>query len=373
MTTITRKGRFVKQVICALPACVRAVIVGRMTHKNHANARILTYFNLGWTTDWTAIFGVERPLLVEIGFGNGAFLAELAARHPDHNVIGLEISSKSLEKAQNKLIARGLANACVVYSAGEVALHHLLEQESVQAFYINYPDPWFKTRHAKRRLMQRDTLDALVSRLVVGGKLHLATDIVEYAEMSHELLANTPALTNLLGEAWSNHDPNRLLTTKYEAKGLREGRVGNYFLYERNASPAPDVPVLRELYMPHVILETPDTPEELVTRFQRVAFNPAPDIHVAIRDAYISRSRRAVLYEAHVEEPTIEQHIAIMLMPREEANCYTLKYTTLGHPRVTMGLHYATEQLGEWIVSLNPNARIIAMRTLSPDDDGDED
>lgn len=340
-----------------------------MTHTHNAHARILTYYNLGWTTDWAAVFGAARPLLVEIGFGNGAFLVELAARHPDHNVIGLEIASKSLDKAQRKLSARGLGNACVVYSSAETALHHLFEPESVQAFYINYPDPWFKTRHAKRRLMQRDTLDALVSRLVVGGKLYLATDIVEYAEMSHALLSATPALTNLLDTAWVTHDPHRLITTKYEAKGLREGRTGHYFAYARNNHPAVDVPVLRELPMPHVILSTPQTPEELVKTFERVTFNPAPDVHVAIRDAYLSHSSRAVLYEAHVEEPTIEQHVAIMLMPRGEPDSYTLKYTTLGHPRITLGLHYATEQLGEWLVSRHPQARLLAKRTRRAYDD----
>ena len=78
--------------------------------------------------------------------------------------------------------------------------------------------------------MQRDTLDAIVSRLQPGGTFYLATDIHAYAEMSHELLAATPGLDNLLPDAWAPRVPERV-STKYEATARREGRACYYFAY----------------------------------------------------------------------------------------------------------------------------------------------
>jgi tRNA (guanine-N7-)-methyltransferase len=326
----------------------------------------LTCYTLSWTADWSKYLGENRPLIVEFGFGNGDYLIELAKRHPDCNVIGFEIVSQCLEKAEKKIKANRLKNALVVSGRAETALAHLFDIASIRQIHINYPDPWFKKRHAKRRLMQRDTLDAIVSRLEDNGRLYLATDIVEYAEMSHELLQDTPQLTNLLSENWVNHLPDRLITTKYEAKGYAEGRVGNYFMYERNTTPALNIPVIRELPMPHVIIETPMSPEEIVKANIKQTFHPDDNIYVMIRDAFLHQDGQAMLYELNIEESTIDQHIAVMLYPRDEPNRYTVKYTTLGQPRITLGLHYATLAIAQVVVNLHPEARIIDSRLAVP-------
>jgi hypothetical protein len=69
-----------------------------------------------------------------------------------------------------------------------------------------------------------------------------------------------------------------------------------------------------------------------------------------------------MMFEAEVIEPTIEQHVAIMLFPRENPQEYTVKYTTLGNPRMTRGLHLATNLLAEWVVSLHPEAAVLARK-----------
>ena len=95
------------------------------------------------------------PLIVEIGFGNGDYLIHLAETRPDHNIIGVEISSQSLAKAEAKIEKRGLLNVRPIHCRAETALAHMLEPEAVAEFHINYPDPWFKKRHQRRRLIQR--------------------------------------------------------------------------------------------------------------------------------------------------------------------------------------------------------------------------
>ena len=131
------------------------------------------------------------PLIVEIGFGHGEFLLDLACSIPDANVIGLEIANRSLLRVERKIEQACLRNVRVIHSMAETALHHLFIPASIQQIHINFPDPWFKKDHSHRRLMQRDTLDAIVSRLAPAANCYLATDILAYAEMAHELLTHT--------------------------------------------------------------------------------------------------------------------------------------------------------------------------------------
>lgn len=328
--------------------------------KLQSSIRKLSCYNLPWPTDWAQVFGADRPLILEIGFGNGDHLIHLGRTKPDHHIIGVEVANQSLEKAERKIHHQRLSNARAVHGRGETALHHLFGPASLSEVHINYPDPWFKDRHAGRRLVQRDTLDAIVSRLLPGGRLYLATDIVAYAEMSHALLIETPGLTNCLAEAWVHELPGRFMT-KYELKGLREGRSGHYFVYERNDQPAPKIPVVRDLPMPHVVLQTPMPLSDVLAQSGQLAYD-AGDIHVSVIDTYINARRGALLFEVYIDEPTIEMHIGIMVTPRDEPNTYTVRYNTMGFPRSTLGLRQATAFLADWIVSLHPEAKIIESR-----------
>lgn len=337
------------------------------TEAETMQSAFLSSFTLPWPTPWADIFGAARPLILEIGFGNADYLMALAQQHPQHNVIGVEISNQSLVKAEKKIRALNLHNVCAVHARAETALHHLFEPQSLEQVHINYPDPWFKKRHSGRRLMQRDTLEAIVSRLQPGGWLYLATDIRAYAEMSHELLKVTPGLDNTLAAPWVHHLPQRLLTTKYEAKGHREGRPGHYFIYRRNAQPGPDVPVLRELDVPHIILKSPLSAQTMLERFERSSHRTDDAIVVVITSAFINQRYNSLLFEVTIEEPTISQHIGILLTPRglDEPDQYTLQYASIGHPRPTLGMHRATQALAQWVVSLHPDAAIIANRVKS--------
>jgi tRNA (guanine-N7-)-methyltransferase len=324
--------------------------------------RKLSCLNLPWSTNWAELFGADRPLIVEIGFGNADYLMHLAGKHPDKHVIGLEISNQSMEKAEQKIRTQGLHNVGAVHSRAETALHHLFEPESITELHINNPDPWFKSRHSGRRLIQRDTVDAMVSRLVPNGLLYLSTDVQAYAEMSHEVLNSTPGLTNLLDASWVSDMPGRIVT-KYEARGLRQGNPPKMFAYQRNATPAPQIPVYRELPMPHLILKTPLTADEMLERFERHTVHAGDGIFITYLGAFLSSSRTTLLVETTITEPTIEQHVALMLFPREEAGEYTLRYAAMGMPRITNGLHRATQHLGDWLVKLHPDAALLADRT----------
>lgn len=314
----------------------------------------LTSIRMQWPTDWAELFGSERKLILEIGFGYGAFLLHLAQKNPDANVIGLEIAAECLRAVEKSIPRSGLTNVIPIHSTAETALHHLFTPSSIDEIHVNFPDPWFKKRHSHRRLMQRDTLDAIVSRLQPGGKLFLATDIIEYAEMSAALLAETPGLDNLLSSAWANSMPGRVVT-KYEGKAQREGRLCYYFAYQRNQVPI-HVPVQKEFEMPHIVFSSPLSLDAIMDAFE-ASEHKAGETHISI--LYVYRGKNVLLFEVYIKEPTIDQHIAFVLGKRENQGEYTLKLGNLGYPRSTLGVHQTASILGKWLVGLHPEAYIL--------------
>lgn len=317
-------------------------------------------------TDWAALFGADRPLIVEIGFGQGTFLLHLARCHPDVNVVGLEIANRSLTRTEEKIERQRLTNVRVVHSMAETALHHLFTPASIWQIHINFPDPWFKKDHSHRRLMQRDTLDAIVSRLAPGGEFYLATDILAYAEMSHELLAATPGLDNLLPSAWASELPGRVVT-KYEAAARREGRACYYFAYRRNHQPAPDVPVIKDVPMPHVVFTSLLSLDQMAVRFEPIQ-RSEDGINIHLSHAYVGSE--ALLVEAHVGEPTITQHVALAVVARHHpdtpgAREYTLQLSMIGQPRPTAGIHIAVGLLADWLLHLHPDTHVIKAKVSS--------
>ncbi len=326
----------------------------------------LDVMTLPWPADWAALFGCDQPLILEIGFGRGQFLLHLAQTHPDHNVVGIEISNRCLTDVERLLARQRLDNARVIFAMAETALRHLFVPASLEQVHINFPDPWFKTRHSHRRLMQRDTLDTLVSRLKPGGMLYLATDIVEYAEMSAELLAQTPGLTNALPTPWAGELPGRIVT-KYEATARREGRPCHYFAYRRNDQPAPHVPVIQEQPMPHLVFSSPLTLEEIVAQHESAPlgqYDPAPGMHIHFMRMWTSG--RHLMFETHIKEPTIDQHMALVLSARDDG-VYTVQMSTLGHPRPTAGVHHAVRALGDWLMAIKPGAQVVVQKLKGED------
>ncbi|MCB9682053.1 MAG: tRNA (guanosine(46)-N7)-methyltransferase TrmB [Alphaproteobacteria bacterium] len=140
---------------------------------------------------WDAEFGRPGPLHVEIGSGNGFFLTELARRHPDWNLVGLEIRYKRTVLLARKLAAAGVTNArSVRYHAA--FLDDLFEPGSLDGLYVNHPDPWPKERHEKNRLISRWFLEDVVSLLRPGGWLRLKSDHRPNVDRVLELLDRGP-------------------------------------------------------------------------------------------------------------------------------------------------------------------------------------
>jgi tRNA (guanine-N7-)-methyltransferase len=192
--------------------------------------------DLGLAAAFAPDVAAPLPLVVEIGFGRGEFLLALAAERPDRAFLGVEYSTRRVLKMARRVARAGLANLRLVQARGEDVVRELLPEGSVATFWINFPDPWPKKRHARRRLVQPELVHALALRLAPGGELHVATDDVAYAEQIDAALGGEPLLENVLAPArFASEVPGRRATA-YEREWRAEGRPLHFFTYRRRTA-----------------------------------------------------------------------------------------------------------------------------------------
>lgn len=127
------------------------------------------------------LFGNNNPLEIDAGSGKGRFLLARAKTHPNTNFIGIEWQNNRVQKVARKAARANCENIRLVKAEITFILENLINDNTIQTLYIFYPDPWPKRRHHKRRLIQPPFLDLACRKLQPGGKLHFATDNVDYA------------------------------------------------------------------------------------------------------------------------------------------------------------------------------------------------
>lgn len=147
-----------------------------------------------WSAE--ALFGRAAPLEIEVGSGKGLFLRNAAAAKPEVNFLGIEVAHKYAEFAAASLAKAGLKNAVMVCGDGLQLFQELIPDGSLAAVHVYFPDPWWKKRHRRRRVMRESFLHDIERTLQPGGSLHFWTDVEEYFQTSLELLA---AHTTLVG------------------------------------------------------------------------------------------------------------------------------------------------------------------------------
>lgn len=151
-----------------------AAVVSAIRHRRHANP--FTFRETIVRPDYLRIFQREAPLEVEIGFGKGQFLVAMAAARPQVNVIGLEIRDFLVEGVLAQAKARGLTNVFALQCNANTAIDVLFQPGEVARFYVHFPDPWFKKRHQKRRVVTPETAAIMMRLLAPGGEIHVMTD-----------------------------------------------------------------------------------------------------------------------------------------------------------------------------------------------------
>jgi tRNA (guanine-N7-)-methyltransferase len=183
--------------------------------------------------DLPAVFPGCTRFALEIGFGMGQSLAELASREPQTGFIGIEVHRPGVGKLLALAEEAELANLKVYCADAVEVLRRCVPDASLDLAMLFFPDPWPKKRHHKRRLVQPAFVAELRSKLKSGGVFHLATDWENYAEQMLEVLSVAPGWRNLAGDGGFAPRPASRPLTRFEARGERLGHQVRDLLFSR--------------------------------------------------------------------------------------------------------------------------------------------
>jgi tRNA (guanine-N7-)-methyltransferase len=178
--------------------------------------------------DPTGIFGDDRPIWLEVGFGGGEHMVHMAGTYPEIGIVGCEPFINGVAMLLGKIRAAGVENVSV-HPGDARDLMDVLPDASIARAFLMYPDPWPKARHHRRRFVTPEHLQPLARVMRPGGIFRVATDIPDYVRQTLEEVPLAGFdLVSSTGEPWADW-----ISTRYEQKALREGRVPHYVTFCR--------------------------------------------------------------------------------------------------------------------------------------------
>ena len=181
------------------------------------------------------VFGRDAPVVLEIGFGMGDSLAQMAAAEPDKDFIGVEVHSPGVGRLMHLIDESGIENLRAYCDDAVEVLELCIADNSLSRVQIYFPDPWHKKRHHKRRLVQPEFVQLLRRKLKPGGVIHLATDWENYAEHMMLVMSGAEGFRNTQGEGAFAPRPDYRPVTKFEKRGERLGHGVWDLLFEKTA------------------------------------------------------------------------------------------------------------------------------------------
>ncbi len=136
-----------------------------------------------------SLFGNLLPLEIEVGSGKGLFLSNAAANNPRHNFLGIEINHKCAEHAAGRIAKTEATNGLLISGNAEPLFEERVEAGSLEAVHVYFPDPWWKKKQRKRRVLNERSIVNFSKAIRIGGRLHVWTDVLDYFDETVELIA----------------------------------------------------------------------------------------------------------------------------------------------------------------------------------------
>lgn len=184
--------------------------------------------------DLADAFGRSGACHLEIGFGNGASLLAMAQANPDNNYLGIEVHRPGVGTLLLQIERHEIENIRVICADAVEVIRRNLADACLDAVYIFFPDPWHKTKHRKRRLVQVGFVELLRQKLRPGGLLHMATDWEDYAMHMLKVMQSVEGFTNLAADDRFCERPGYRLLTKFEQRGLHLGHGVWDLMFRKN-------------------------------------------------------------------------------------------------------------------------------------------
>jgi len=179
---------------------------------------------------FAGIFGNTNPLSVEIGSGNGHFLVDSALLHPENNFIGTELLLGRAKKFFSKVEKKNIKNIVIYRGDARRFVWEFLYDNMVSEFFIMFPDPWPKKRHHKHRIITAPFINMMHHRLVLRGKISIATDHVEYRNNIVSLFQSFPGFTSNFSEGFAPY-PNEYPKSIFEERFRLANRAVYFMQY----------------------------------------------------------------------------------------------------------------------------------------------
>lgn len=183
--------------------------------------------------DMKTLFGREAPVVLEIGFGMGKSLVEMAKNAPEKNFLGIEVHTPGVGACLADAGEAGITNLRILNHDAVEVLEYMIPEQSLATFQLYFPDPWHKARHHKRRIVQPAFIENMRHKLVIGGVIHMATDWENYAEYMLEVLQAATNFKNTSPSASYATRPDWRPLTKFENRGNKLGHGVWDLLFER--------------------------------------------------------------------------------------------------------------------------------------------
>lgn len=183
--------------------------------------------------NYAEVFGREAPVVLEIGFGMGDSLIEMARRAPEKDFIGIEVHPPGVGRLLARAAEEGLNNIRVYCDDAVEVLDQCIPDASLDTVQLFFPDPWPKKRHHKRRIVQPEFAQKVRQKLKVGGCFHMATDWENYAEHMMEVMSAAEGYHNAAGEGAYSPQPEWRPVTKFQQRGERLGHGVWDLIFER--------------------------------------------------------------------------------------------------------------------------------------------
>jgi tRNA (guanine-N7-)-methyltransferase len=200
---------------------------GRLT-KGQANALANYWSEMGLShqqgmQNWQQVFGNENPVVLEIGFGMGKSLVEMAQQAPQLNFVGVEVHRPGVGACIALAKEQGITNLRVYEHDAVEVLADCVPDESLTTVQLFFPDPWHKKKHHKRRIVKPEFVEQIRQKLKIGGVFHMATDWQNYAECMLADMQQAPGFENLSSTGDYIPRPDNRPLTKFEQRGQRLG------------------------------------------------------------------------------------------------------------------------------------------------------
>ncbi len=184
--------------------------------------------------DFQAIFGRSAPITLEIGYGNGESLVQMAMAAPWRDFLGIEVHRPGVGRVLQRIEALGLTNLRTLCADAVVVLKRQIPDESIDRVQLFFPDPWHKKRHNKRRIVSSEWLALVRSKLVQGGVIHMATDWQHYAQQMLVDLSAAEGYENCADNGGYTLRPDSRPDTKFERRGRDRGHDVWDLLFRRS-------------------------------------------------------------------------------------------------------------------------------------------